>query len=221
MDIVKLDVQTRSGQKAKEVLAEGMIPVEFYGKGVENKSLKVDYQTFRRAFNKAGSNTIVELNVDGKETINVLIHQVDRHPVSDLMTHVDVVNVVMGQELHTQIPLEFVGTAPAVKEEGGTFMAQLSEVEVKCLPKDLIHSIEVNIESLVDFHTSIKVADLKVPDTITILNDPEDAVAGVAAPREEEAEAAPAAEEGAEGEAAAEGGDEAAAEGEKSDEAAE
>ena len=75
MDIVTLEIQTRDKNiKAKDHLRQGQIPVEFYGRGLENKSLKVDYQTFRRLYNKAGSNTVVELNVDGKEKVNALVH---------------------------------------------------------------------------------------------------------------------------------------------------
>ncbi len=202
---VSLNVQTRDKNlKAKEILASGLLPLEYYGRGVENRSLQVDYQDFRRVFRNAGYNTVIELVVDGKDKLNVLVHEVKLAPVTDKMTHVDLVNVRMDEEIHTQIPLEFVGVAPAVKELAGTLMTHLNELSVKCLPKDLVHSIEVSLESLVDFNSTIHVADVKVPDSIAVINDPEELVATVAAPREEEpeepVEGAEGAEEGAEGE---------------------
>lgn len=189
MDVVSLDVQKRDKSvKAKELLGTNLIPAEYYGKGVENASFQMDYQTFRRAFRKAGANTIVELNIDGGETLSVLVHDVQYHPVTDNIKHVDFINVRMGEKLKTTVPLEFVGIAPAVKEQGGVLAPHLHEVEVECLPRDLIHSIEVNIEGLVDFIDSIKVSDLKVPAVIEILNDPDELVVTTVPPREEEAE---------------------------------
>lgn len=187
MDIVSLEIQTRDKNiKAKDYLRQGLIPVEFYGRGVENQSLKVDYQTFRRLYNKAGSNTVVELDVDGKEKIKALVHEVEYHPVNDSIIHVDFINVRMDEELETSIPLVYHGVAPAVKELAGILVTNLNEVEVRCLPGDLIHSIEYSIEPLVDFHSYVRVKDLKVPSTIVILNDPESVVATVVAPKVEE-----------------------------------
>lgn len=206
MDTIELEAQTRDkGAKAKDLLKENFIPAEYYGRGVENKSLQMDYQTFRRAFNKAGTNTIIDLKIDGKAH-KVLVHDVQYNPVADTFAHVDFINVKMDQEIHTKIPLEFVGTSIAVKDFSGTLMSHLEEVEVKCLPKDLVHSIEVSIEPLVDFHTNIRVKDLTVPPGMTILNEPEDVVVTAMAPRvEEEETTAPAEAAPAEGTAPAEG----------------
>jgi large subunit ribosomal protein L25 len=198
MDITILDVQNRGKDEvAKDLRAQGMIPAEFYGKGIGNVSVKFDYQNFRRVFRKAGQNTIIELRREGEDPLNVLVHDVQYDPVTDSIKHVDFVNVVMGQKLQTKIPLEFVGQAPAVKEQSGVLTPHLHEVEVECLPRDLIHNIEVSIESLVEFNDSIKVEDLVVPDTIRILNDLEEVVVTCSPPREEEVEA-PVVAEGAE-----------------------
>lgn len=187
MDTMSLDVQTReNGLKAKELLAKNVIPAVYYGKGVENQHLQVDYQTFRRLFRAAGTNTIIDLSIDGDKKAKVLIHEVLKHPVTDLIAHIDFINVRMDQELHTHIPLVLTGTAPAVKELGGVLMHHLTELEVKCLPKDLIHDFEVSIESLVDLHTSIRVKDLTLPEGINVLNNPEDVVATIVAARVEE-----------------------------------
>lgn len=216
MDILSLDVQSRNKSlKAKDLLRSNLIPMEYYGRGVGNKSLQVDYQTFRKLFRVSGTNTVIELNVDGKEKFNVLVHEIQQNPITDTITHVDFINVRMDQELHTRIPLKFVGDAPAVRELAGILTHHLTEVEVKCLPKYLVHDIEVSIAPLVDFNSYVRVKDLVVPDGITILNGPEDIVANVVPPRlEEEPVAAP-----AEGEAVAEEG--AAVEGAEGDAKAE
>lgn len=190
------------GARARDLLASSLIPCEFYGKGVENMSLQVDYQTFRKVFRVAGTNMILALKVEGKDPVNALVHEIQYDPVTDMIKHIDFMNVRMGETLHTKIPVELVGVAPAVKELGGMLMHHLNEIEVKCLPKDLIHKIEVNIESLVDFHVAIKVQDLKVPSTLEVLNDPEDMVVTAIAPRvEEESDETAETAEAAEGDA--------------------
>lgn len=199
MEILALNLQTRDkSDKVKDLRKSNIIPAEFYGKGVENKSLQVDYQTFRRLFRQAGGNTVLELHVDdGKEKYNALVHEVSYHPVTDVITHIEFINVSMNEEIHTHIPLKLVGMAPAVKELAGVLVNNLDQIEVKCLPKDMIHDIEVNIESLVDFTNSIHVGDLNVPSKITVLTPADQLVVSVIAPRVEveapvEAVAAPA-----------------------------
>jgi large subunit ribosomal protein L25 len=102
----------------------------------------------------------------------------------------------MDQEIHTEIPLKFVGTSKAVKDDSGTLTA-MHMLKVKCLPKDLVHEVEVSIESLVDFHTNIFVRDIVAPKGITILNHADEVVATVMRPREEKVEAPVVAAEGA------------------------
>jgi large subunit ribosomal protein L25 len=191
METVSLEVQKRDKQlKAKDLLRENLVPAEYYGHGVENKSFQIDYQSFRKAYRESGNSTIIELKLDGNESLNVLVHDVQYDPVTDLFTHIDFINVKMGEEIHTKVPLEFVGTSLAVKDDQGTLITYISELDIKCLPKDLLHSIEVSIDSLVDFNTHISVQDLVIPEGITVLNAPEDTVASVSPPRAEEAEPA-------------------------------
>jgi len=191
METVSLEVQTRDKQlNAKDLLKDDLVPAEYYGRGVENKSFQIDYQSFRKAYRESGNSTIMELKVDGKESLNVLVHAVQRDPVTDLFVHIDFINVRMGEEIHTKVPLEFVGTSLAVKDEQGTLITYIDELDIKCLPKDLLHSIEVSIDSLVDFNAHIAVQDLVIPAGITVLNAPEDIVASVSPPRAEEVEVA-------------------------------
>lgn len=198
MEVINLEVKTRDpNSKAGQLNDNNIIPAEYYGHGVKNKSLEVNYSLFRKVYKIAGGNTIVELNIDGGEKLPVLIHDIQHDPVSGKITHVDFVNVKMTEEIHAKIPLRFTGVALAVKDLAGTFVANLNEVEVKCLPKDLVHDIEVSIEPLIDFNSYIRVKDLIVPAGITVLEDMENVVANVVPPRKEEEEvvaAVPAAE---------------------------
>lgn len=187
MDVITLNVGLKDpGAKAKDLRGRGMIPAEFYGRGIPNKSFQIEYQAFRKVFKAAGENTVIQINVAGKEKLNALVHDVQYDPVSDVITHIDFINVRMDEKIHTKIPVKLFGTCAGVKDLGGILMNPVSEIEVKCLPKDLIHVIEVNVEPLVDFHSYIRVKDLKLPEVIAVLNSSEDIIATVVPPKKEE-----------------------------------
>ena len=207
MDFVQLVAEKRdTALKPKHLRSKSILPAEFYGHGKENLSLQMDYQAFRHAYKKAGESTVIELEVGGqKEPITVLVHEIQYDPMTGKILHVDFKNVRMDEEVNTNIPLEFVGIAPAVKDLSGILMTNISELEVKCLPKYLVHSIEVDITSLEDFNAVIHVSDLIVPENIEVITDPERSVVTVMAPREEEEEIPVESEEGEEGEEGAEG----------------
>jgi large subunit ribosomal protein L25 len=187
METVQLTVQKRNPRhRAQYLRSTGKIPAVFYGSGVTNLSLEMDYQTFRKIFRSAGENTILDLNVEGEGNWKTLIHDVQYDPLTDNIRHVDFINVRMDQEVHTRIPLNFVGAAPAVKNLGGILNTPVLDVEVKCLPQYLVHSLTVDVGSIEDFHIVIHVKDLVVPEGITVLTNPDQTVATVNPPRAEE-----------------------------------
>jgi large subunit ribosomal protein L25 len=192
MDQITLNAKVRDlSAKAKIIRREGRLPAEFYGHGVENASIDMDYQEFRKAYRVAGENTVIDLKVEGGEDRKVLVQQLDYDPVTDAFTHVEFINVRMDEEVTTNVPIILEGQAPAVKELAGMLMQNIDELEIRCLPGNLIHEIKVNVESLVDFNSSIHVSDIELPETITVMTDPERTIATVTPPREEEVEEAP------------------------------
>lgn len=192
MDIVKLTVQPRDKTvKAHALRRRDMIPAEYYGHGIANESLQMDYQTFRKIYRHAGENTVIDLEIEGGGKKKVLVHRVDYNPVSDRFTYVEFINVRMDEEVTTHVPIILEGQAPAVKELSGVLVQNLDELEIRCLPGDLIHELTVSVESLVDFNAAVHVSDIKVPEKITVLTEPETTVATVTPPREEETEELP------------------------------
>ena len=218
METVTLKVEKRDlNVKAKDYRLRSKVTLEYYGKGIENMQLVADYQDFRKAYIKAGKSIVLNLEVEGQKDQYALMHEVDYHPVTDEYLHIDLMHVDLNKELTTKIPLEFIGIAPAVKDLQGTLTVSHEALEVKCLAKDLVSLLEVDISVLEDFNSVIKVSDVNVPETLTLLTDLDDAVVTVTAPREEEeelpVEAAEGAEGAAEGEEGAEGAEGAEAEG--------
>ncbi len=130
------------------------------------------------------------MQVGQKKPRMTLARDIQRDVIKLNYLHVDFYAVKMDEKVTAGVPLVLIGVAPAVIEEGGILTQGLDELEIECLPSDLIAAIEVNVEDLVDFNKSISVTDLVVPRSITILSDPESMVAKVEPPRlvEEEEE---------------------------------
>ncbi len=173
------------GRQVRALRAQGLIPAELYGHGLENKHLSVSAKDFLKILKEAGENTVVTVAV-GKEKLPTLIHDVMRDPVSDEILNVDFYQVRLDEKIRTKIPVEFIGEAPAVKEKEGILVKSLQEIEVEALPGDLPHDIKVDISALADIDQSIYVKDLPVSANVRIVVDPETVVATVTAKAAEE-----------------------------------
>ncbi|KKT17065.1 MAG: ribosomal 5S rRNA E-loop binding protein Ctc/L25/TL5, large subunit ribosomal protein L25, partial [Parcubacteria group bacterium GW2011_GWC1_43_61] len=101
------------------------------------------------------------------------------------ITHVDFYEVRMDEKITANIPLVFIGDAPAVSDLGGTLVKAMQGLEVRALPTDLPHQIEVNISQIRTFDDNILVGDIKLPKGVEILENQETSVAAVAPPRSE------------------------------------
>lgn len=192
MEPVVLKATVRSqDQSAKKMRKVGFIPAELYGQGKTNVHLQVNAIDFEKAHRKAGESTIVTLDIDGVGQRSVLIHDVQANFLKGFADHVDFYEVNMSETLTATVQLEFVGEPLAVKALGGTLVKVISEVEVECLPKDLPHSIEVNIESLKTFDDQISLQDIKLPSGVSLTaEDLKELVVKVQPPRDVDAELA-------------------------------
>lgn len=174
------------GKKVKKLRAKGLIPAVVYGRGRDPEALSVDAKDFRRVYQQAGSGTLVDLAIDEKSPIKVLLHEPQPHHLTGNAIHADLYAVKMDEEIETTIPINFNGQSVAVEELEGNFIANTSELTIRCLPGDLIPSVEVDISVLKTFDDNIRVSDLQIPENVKVMNDPEDVVALVTAPRSEE-----------------------------------
>ena len=142
-----------------------------YGHKIENIPLKVSLADFQKVYDEAGASTIFTLSVDGQD-FDVLIKDTQIDPKSDRFIHADFYAVTKGEEIETDVPVEITGESEAVKK-GGVLNVALSELKVKSLPKNLPHSISVDISELKDSDSLIRVSDLFLPEGVEVLDDPE------------------------------------------------
>lgn len=165
---------------AEEVRTEGKIPAVLYGPGREPISVAVSYNEFDKLYQEAGESTLVDFTVDGEKSVKVLIQDLQYNPLTRRFSHVDFRQIRMDQEIETAVELIFVGLAPAVKELGGTLSTPMSEINVKSLPDKLMTSFDVDLSILKTFDDAIYVKDLKLPEGVLSMDNPDALVAKVA-----------------------------------------
>lgn len=189
MDALELKAEARetTGKHVKQLRRQGYVPAVLYGNTAETSPIQIEAKALNKVLAQAGTHQLIALQIGKKKAIMTLAREIQRDAIKRGYLHVDFYAVNMREKVAAEVPVVFEGTSPAVRDFAGTLVHGLTEVEIECLPADLISAVSVNIDSLATFDDIITVADLKVPATITILTDPETMVAKVEPPRVEEA----------------------------------
>ena len=217
---VKLKAQSRDAVgkgAARKIRAAGKVPGVLYGPEVEPMRLAVDaLELWHALHTDAGTNVLINLAVDG-DTFLTMPREVQRDIVRGTLLHVDFLRIRRDVAIQVDVPVQLVGESVGVKE-GGVVEHHLWELRIECLPTQVPESIEADISALA-INDSLHVADLTIPQHLTVLTPLEEALVSVVPPPvleipeeevpEEEAELAEGevaeGEEPAEGEAAPEG----------------
>ncbi|MCD4691092.1 50S ribosomal protein L25 [bacterium] len=215
MATVKLPARTRTAkgeQGAKHTRDDGLVPAVLYGEDQKTVSLAISRLDLRTALaTPSGRNVIVQLGFDGDEITRAVIREMARDPLTREILHVDFLRISENKAIAMRVPVVLIGECEAVKEGRGILDHAMREVEIKCLPRDIPESIDVDVSEL-DVGRAIHVSEL-VGENIEFLDIPERPVVDVLQPTiykvdDEDEEGVEDAEgaEGADGEAA---GDEA------------
>ncbi|MCK4262027.1 50S ribosomal protein L25/general stress protein Ctc, partial [bacterium] len=178
----KVRAETGKGV-ARKLRRQGRIPAILYGSGGEPVPLEVEERKFEalRAA-AAGQNIITNLKLnEGSGQAMAIIKDIQYHPVTERMLHIDFCRVSLKKKLTVPIPIAVVGESAGVKE-GGILEHLLWEVDVECLPTQIPEKIEVDI-SLLNIGDTIHVRDLKEEEGIRILTDGEKTILSVVPPR--------------------------------------
>lgn len=185
---IALEAQKRevSGKKVKRLRLAGNMPATLYGHNISAQMIAVDAKTFEKVYKQAGESTLVDLTIADAAPVKVLIQDVAKHYITLKPIHADFYQVSMTEKLTADIPLKFIGEAPAVKELGGVLVKNLHELKVECLPQDLVHELSIDLEALKGFGDAITVGAIVAPPGITIFNRAEEVIVLAQAPRVEE-----------------------------------
>lgn len=186
-----LTAELRTGKvKSGALRRAGKLPAVFYGKKQKAIPISVSAREFQKVWKRSGESSVVTLTTPEGDH-EALIHDVDRDPITDAFRHVDFYVFEKGQKLRIKVPIEFTGTAPAVKEQGGVLVKVLHALEIEAAPKDLPHRIAVDVSPLVDFKSVVTAKMIALPTGVTLVTNPDEVVASVYEPKEEVVEAAP------------------------------
>jgi large subunit ribosomal protein L25 len=216
--MLELEIKPRGDASNEDLREQGVMPAVFYGPKEDATPIAINVRAFERLFKEAGETTLVKLKGIGEDK-DTLIHDVQWHPVSDKPLHADFLVLEKGKKVTLNIPLEFVGSAPAEKL-GHIVTKVLHEVEIEVAPHEIPQHLEVDLSKLENVGDHIAASEIKLPASAELKTAADETVVSITAfveekPLETEVKLAEVGEPAAEGEAA-EGG--AAAEGEKKEE---
>jgi large subunit ribosomal protein L25 len=186
---LKANTRTETGRNAiKRLRAKDVVPGVVYGGKEQTLNIALSRRELEQVLHHVtGANVLINLQVaEGGATKNrlALIKEVQQHPVTDEILHVDFHEISATQKLRTSVPVRAVGE-PAGAKEGGVLEFVMRELRVECSPKDLPEAIEVNVEALAIGQT-IQVGAVIAPAGVTLLDNKDQAVFTVAAPMAEE-----------------------------------
>jgi len=167
---LKLAAATRQpGRQAlRQLRLQGFIPAVVYGPKTENLHIQIKKAEALKIYDQAGESSLITLDIDGKDQRQVIVKDIHQSSVKDLLIHMDFFQVDMAEKVTTEVELNFIGEAPAVKQLGGVVVKNFDAVEIECLPKDLINELDVDLSILTDFGSHITFANLTMPKGVAL-----------------------------------------------------
>ncbi|HEX6159415.1 MAG TPA: 50S ribosomal protein L25 [Thermoanaerobaculia bacterium] len=176
---------------AKKLRKEGKVPAVVYGGHKDPVAIEVDRKSVSELIQKSehGIRSVFLLKMAGTDQQrHAMIKSLDIDPISRRMKHIDFVRVVMDEIVRVTVPVHVTGTAKGVKEGGGMLDFQVRELHIECLPNAIPDSIDVDVTPLTG-HDYYRIKDLKLPEGVKVLDDPERVVVGITHAKAEAVEA--------------------------------
>ena len=170
MEQIKVLERDTTAKKNKTLRSEGFVPAVVYNTKTESTSIMIDSKLAIKVAKESTSTTIWEIDLEGKN-FKVLVKEIDYNPVTDEIRHISFFEIDETKDMVFTIPFEIIGIAPAVKNNLGVLIQVLDDIDVRCKVNELIPAIQVDISGLVHPGQSLGVDDLKIPETISIINE--------------------------------------------------
>ncbi len=193
MDNIELQAKTRkmTGNGPARVLRrEGQIPAILYGPDTEPCMLAIGARDLDNIIKKKGSvgRAIFNLKIDGSSAKAAMIKELQTHPVSRDILHIDFYAVDMARKVKVNIPIVTTGDCVGV-EMGGMLQIIRRELEVYCLPHAIPSEITIDITDL-DVGNSVHVEDIQLDGDVEIPHEVNFTILTVLAPKKAEEEEA-------------------------------
>ena len=169
---------------ARQMRMAGRIPAVVYGRGRDPESLSVSAAEVDKLLAAhATASTVISLAINGSP-VEVLIRDVQRHPLHRDITHLDFYEIHEGESITVTVPIHLEGSPEGVKNSGGTLDQVLREVQIAVLPRHIPERVELEVTALT-IGQSLHVTDLVI-ENAKILTDGEMTICSIIPPRVEE-----------------------------------
>lgn len=175
MPSLNVTPRTEVGKTTIPLAKEGRMPAVVYGHKQESLPVSLSIAEFAKILRDSGESVVLDLEGLDKP-MQVLIHDVDRDPISNLPRHADFYAIEKGAKVEVSVPLSFVGESFAVKT-GANLVKVMHELNVEASPKDLPQEIEIDISLLAAIGDQINVKDVVLPKGVVAQDDPEEVIA--------------------------------------------
>lgn len=194
--VLKATKRTVTGKQVSQLRRAGQLPAVIYGHHMEAIAISLEAHGAGLIIPKLTSSSIINIDLGGK-LIPALVREKQKNYIKNQLIHVDFQAVSLTEKIHAAVTIHFHGVSPAVKDYSAMIVHNLNKLEVEALPNDLPERVEVDLTGLVKIGDAIHVRDLSLPESVTVLSDPDIMVAVATATRDEAAEEDAAAAEGA------------------------
>jgi large subunit ribosomal protein L25 len=175
----------RGKNDARRARREGMVPVSVYGgEGGTVAALAPLRELAAILRSESGRNTIFMLDIKGIGASEVMFHDRQVDPIRGRLLHADLTRLVKGQKIEVTVPLHLFGEPIGVREEQGVLEQIIREVEIRCEPREIPDSFNIDVSNL-GVHDALHISDIPVDERIEILNPPETVIATVGIVKEE------------------------------------
>ena len=162
--VLEAKPRTAAGkQVSKQLRISGLVPAVVYGSEIDSVKCSVDERAFRDLIQDFGRNAIVSLKVEGDQDYETIVKDIQRHPVSWDVLHIDFHRISMTKQLVVDVQIHAEGTPAGVRNDSGILEQMLHQVEVECLPGNIPEKFEIDISNL-NIGDSIHVSDLSFPE---------------------------------------------------------
>ena len=170
--LIQAEPRVALRKKTRALRRSGITPIHVYGRGQDSLALQADTYDLVKALGAAGRTSPLTVKVGGDEHF-VMVNEVQRHPVTERLLHVDLLRISRTERIHAAVPLRFEGESLAAREEGALLSEDLHEIEVEAMPMDIPHEITVDVSVLTAPDSAVRAGDVSLPAGVDLVTDPE------------------------------------------------
>ena len=183
---LKAQIRNNNSNVQDKKQVNSYIPAVIYGRNIKNQNLLINENDFNHIYSIAGESNLINLEINNKPPVKVLVKDVQKNPIKDNFIHIDFYKVDMNKKITAEIPLNFIGESKAVKELGGMLVRNMDVIEIECMPNDLVNNINVDLSTLNLLNDVIYISDLKLSDGLKMISEINKVIISVVEPIKEE-----------------------------------